>query len=131
ASDPEDETTELPESRRLELETDEKEKENDPVLTEVERPLDAAHETKTGRSDERARDEVTEHRPEPDPLGDRDDEHRGGEKDRDLDEHGEPSKSAGANGPGQAGEGSQGRDRGDIFSRSGLEPEVAVGMASR
>src|SRR5215470_14996368 len=83
AADDEDPAPELPQPLRLELEPDEEEQEHHAGLGDVAHLLDARDEPEAMGADERAGDEVTEHRAQAEPLEERDgDDDQGQEEER-------------------------------------------------
>ncbi len=76
-AEPEHGTTQRPQPRGLELETDQEQQQHDPELRELECGLDVADQPQAPRADERAGREVAQHRAEPEAAEYRDEEHRG------------------------------------------------------
>ena len=86
-AEPEDVPAHGPQSRKLELEPDDEEEEDDPQLRDVHDRLRVAEKTEPARADDDPRREVTEDRTETQLAEERHREHGGGQKDRRLRKH--------------------------------------------
>ena len=86
AAQPEHRPAHGPEAPRLEFEADDEQQQNDAELGEVKDRLLVVDQVQRPRPHDHPRQHVAQHRAQSGPLGQRDDDHGGGEKDRNLSE---------------------------------------------